>query len=60
MCTVSTNLNTTADEYSALHVAHFRFVPTQCQKLPEGLSHRAHTEHNMQVVPDTLYQVAEH
>lgn len=29
-------------------------------RLPEGLSHRAHTEHYVQVVPDSLYQVAEH
>lgn len=30
-----------------------------CQNLPEGLSHWAHAENYVQVVPDSLYQVAE-
>lgn len=30
----------------------------QCRYLPEGLSHWAHTQHYVQVVPDSLYQVA--
>lgn len=29
------------------------------QNVPEGLSHWAHTEDDVQVVPDSLYQVAE-
>lgn len=28
--------------------------------LPEGVSHRAHAEHDVQVVPHSLYQVVEH
>lgn len=32
----------------------------ETHRSPEWISHRAHAQHNVQVVSDTLYQVVEH